>query len=159
MHGEGVKYDYARYLIFEFHRGRKSIESARKSKALRPHPIYLGGVLVLTRIIYYALNIMHMLPAPLHIPQGVIPRHSTRPRDRASKPQAPKKEVPKKKEEERKMATRSGVKEEKKTVPISPPTSSPSNETKHFEDELRKAMALSEKEQRKANEEELQLLK
>ena len=28
MHGEGVKYDYARYLIFEFHRGRKSIESA-----------------------------------------------------------------------------------------------------------------------------------
>ena len=62
-----------------------------------------------------------------------------------------RKEKPKKKEEERKMATRSGVKEEKKTVPVSPPTTSPSDETKHYEDELRRAMALSEKEQRKGD--------
>ena len=56
MHGEGVKYGYAHYLIFEFHRGRKSIESAQNSKAVRPHPMYLGGVLVLTCIVYYAMN-------------------------------------------------------------------------------------------------------
>ena len=28
MHKEGAKYDYARYLIYEFHRGKKSIENA-----------------------------------------------------------------------------------------------------------------------------------
>ena len=44
MHGEGVKYDYARYLIYEFHRGKKSIENAQNSKAVCPHPMYLGGV-------------------------------------------------------------------------------------------------------------------
>ena len=150
MHGEGVKYDYARYLIFEFHKGRKSIESARKSKVVRPHPIYLGGVLVLTRIIYYAMNTMHLLPAPLHIPQGIIPKHSTCPQsqDKAAKPQHPKKEIPKR-EEAKKMATRSSEREVKKTIPVSPPTTSPSEETKHFEDELRRAMDLSEKEVKK----------
>ena len=149
MHGEGVKYDYARYLIFEFHRGRKSIESAQSSKAIRPHPMYLGGVLVLTRIIYYAMNKVHLLPAPLHIPQGVIPRNSTRPqtRDRAARPPPPKKEVPKRREEEevKKRATRSGEREEKKATPTSPPTTSPSDESKRFEEELRKAMDMSEK--------------
>ena len=28
MHEEGVKYDYARYLIYEFHREKKSIDNA-----------------------------------------------------------------------------------------------------------------------------------
>ena len=92
----------------------------------------LGGVLVLTCIVYYAMDKIDLLPSPLHIPHGVIPRHSTRPQvwDRATQQPAPKKEVPKKKEDERKMANRSGVKEEKKAVPVSPPTSSPSEEQK-----------------------------
>ena len=86
IHGEGVKYDYARYLIFEFHRGEKSLESALNSKAVHPHPMYLGGVLVLTRIVYYAMGKINLLPSPLHIPHGIIPKHSTRPqaRDRAA---------------------------------------------------------------------------
>ena len=106
------------------------------------------------------MNTVHLLPAPLHIPQGIIPKHSTRPqsRDRAAKPQPPRKEVPKR-EEERKMVTRSGEREGKKTIPVSPPTTSPFEETKHFEDKLRKAMELSKKEKKKGDEEELQLLK
>ena len=64
-----------------------------------------------------------------------------------------------KREEAKKMATRSGEREEKKTIPVSPPTTSPSEETKLFEDELRRAMDLSEKEVKKGDEEELQLLK
>ena len=43
------------------------------------HPIYLGGVLVLTRIVYYAMGKINILPPPLHIPHGVITKHSTRP--------------------------------------------------------------------------------
>ena len=57
------------------------------------------------------------------------------------------------------MATRSGEREVNKTIPLSPPTTSPSEETRHFEDELRRAMDLSEKEVKKGDKEELQLLK
>ena len=57
------------------------------------------------------------------------------------------------------MATRSGEREVKKTIPMSPPTTSPFEETKHFEEELRRAMDLSKKEVKKGDEEELQLLK
>ena len=56
MHWEGVKYDYARYLIYEFHRGKKSIDNAQNSKVVRPYLMYLGGVLVLTRIVYLAMG-------------------------------------------------------------------------------------------------------
>ena len=73
VRGEGVKYDYAHYLLFEFERGRKSIDVARASKAKRPQPIYLGGVLVLTRIVYYAMGAIDRLPAPIEIPADVIP--------------------------------------------------------------------------------------
>ena len=105
MHGEGVKYDYARYLIYEFHRGKKSIENAQNSKAVCPHPMYLGGVLVLTRIVYYAMGKINILPLPLHIPYGVIPRHSTRPqaRDRPAREPAPRKEMPKRRVEKEKQ--------------------------------------------------------
>ena len=68
MHGEGVKYDYARYLIYEFHRGKKSIENTHNSKEARPHSMYLGGVLVLTRILYFAMGKLAQLLPPLHIP-------------------------------------------------------------------------------------------
>ena len=57
------------------------------------------------------------------------------------------------------MATRSGEREARKTIPALPPTTSPSEETKHFEEELRRAMELSEKEKKKGDKEELQLLK
>ena len=57
------------------------------------------------------------------------------------------------------MATRSGEREVKKAIPLSPPTTSPSEETQRFEEELRKAMDLSKKEVKKGDEEELQLLK
>ena len=75
---EGVKYDYARYLIYKFHRGKKSIEHTRNSKSVRPNPMYLGGVLVLIQIVYFAMGNLAQLPPPLHIPQGIIPRHTTR---------------------------------------------------------------------------------
>ena len=68
MHREGVKYDYAQYLIYEFHRGRKSIEHTRNSKAVKPHSMYLGGVLVLTKIVYFAMGKLSQLPLPFHIP-------------------------------------------------------------------------------------------
>ena len=79
MHGESVKYNYARYLIYELHRGKKSIDNAQNSKVVRPHPIYLGGVLVLTRIVYFAMGKIDLLTPPMHIPYGVIPKHTTRP--------------------------------------------------------------------------------
>ena len=43
-----------------------------------------------------------LLPPPLHIPYGVIPKHTTRPqaRDRLAREQAPQKEVPKRYVEE-----------------------------------------------------------
>ena len=53
------------------------------------------------------------------------------------------------------MATRSGEREVKKTILVSPPTTSPSEETRNFEEELRRAMDLSEKEVKKGGEEEL----
>ena len=64
--------------------------------------MYLGGVLVLTRIVYYAMNKINLLLEPLHIPHGIIPRHSTRPQawDKTTRPPPPKKEVPKRREEE-----------------------------------------------------------
>ena len=159
MHGEGVKYDYACYLIFEFHRCRKSIESACNSKAVCPRLMYLGGVLVLTRIVYYAMNKINLFSAPLHIPHGIIPRHSTRPQawDRAAQPPPPKKEVPKRKEEDEmtKRATRSSEREVKKAATRLPPTTSPSEESKKFEEELARAMDLSQKETKKGDEEEL----
>ena len=57
------------------------------------------------------------------------------------------------------MATRSGEREARKTIPASPPTTSPSEENQRFEEELRRAMELNKKEKKKGDEEELQLLK
>ena len=155
-----MKYDYARYLIFEFHRGKKSIENARNSKAVRPHPMYLGGVLVLTRIVYFAMGKIDILPLPLHIPYGVIPKHTTRPqaRDRPAREQAPQKEIPKRsaKEEMPRRTTRSGERLPKKALESSPPSSSPSNqENKKYEEDLAKAMKISKEELKKGDEEEL----
>ena len=160
MHGEGIKYDYARYLIFEFHKGKKSLESACNSKALRPHPMYLGGVLVLTHIVYYAMGKIDILPSPLHIPHGVIPKHSTRPqaRDSVARQPATPKEVPKRKEEDElpKRATRSSERTARKATTSSPPTTSPlDQDSKKFEEELAKAMDLSQKEMKKGDKEEL----
>ena len=133
--------------------------STPSREAVRPHPMYLGGVLVLTRIVYYAMNKIDLLPAPLHIPHGIIPWHSTRPqaRDRAACQPPPKKEVPKRREEEEvmKRATCSGKREVKKAAPTSPPTTLPSDKSKRFEEDLRKAINLSEKEVKKGDKEEL----
>ena len=78
MRGEGIKFDYAHYLLFEFQRGKKSIEASRQSKAKRHMPLYLGGVLVITRIIYYALNASDELPPAVEMPQGITAKHYTR---------------------------------------------------------------------------------
>ena len=53
---EGVKLDFSKFFLSELQRGRKSIVKAKRSMAKRPHPLYLGGVLVITRIVYFALN-------------------------------------------------------------------------------------------------------
>ena len=65
--------------LFMSFTGVRSIENVRNSKAVCPHPMYLGGVLVCTRIVYLAMGKIDILPPPLHIPYGVIPTHSTRP--------------------------------------------------------------------------------
>ena len=75
--GKGVKYDYAHYLLFEIHRGKNSIEASRQSQAKRRMPLYLGGVLVLTRIIYHALGASNELPPPMEMPEGVTAKHYT----------------------------------------------------------------------------------
>ena len=93
--------------------------------------MYLGGVLVFTRVVYYAMNKINLLSSPFHIPHGIIPRHSTRPQawDRAARQPPPKKEVPKRKDEEElpRRATRSGERTTKKATKDSPPTTSPSD--------------------------------
>ena len=78
VRGEGVKYDYAQYLLFEIHRGKKSLEVSRQSKAKRKMPLYFGGVLVLTRIVYHAMGVMDDLPPLVDMPEGVVARHYTR---------------------------------------------------------------------------------
>ena len=129
MHGEGVKYDYARYLIYEFHRGKKSIYNARNSKAIRPHLMYLGGVLVLTRIVYFAMGKLALLPPPLHIPYGIIPKHTTRPLayDKPAREQIPQKEVPQRHAHEGvpRRTTRSGERQACKASKSFPASSSP----------------------------------
>ncbi len=95
IRGKGVKYDYAHYLLFEFERGKKSIDVARASKAKRPQPIYLGGVLVLTRIVYHAMGALDRLPEPIEIPQGVMPKHTTRVFPTDHPPKAKKRPQPK----------------------------------------------------------------
>ena len=112
----------------------------------------------------YVMGKINILPSPLHIPHGVIPRHSTRPqaRDRASRQPTPQKEVPRRREEEElpKRATCSGERMVKKATTRSPPTTSPSNQdSKRFEEELAKAMDMSRKEMKKGDKEELLQLK
>ena len=58
-----------------------------------------------------------------------------------------------------KRATHSGERTAKKAAKDSPPTTSPLDESKKFEEELAKAMDLSQKEMKKGDEEELMLLK
>ena len=54
--GASVKHDYASYLHFEICQGKQSLDLTRKRKALRKPPLYMSGVLVITRIIYFALR-------------------------------------------------------------------------------------------------------
>ena len=96
----------------------------------------------------------------MHIPHGVIPKHSTRPqaRDRAARQPASCKEVPRRREEEElpKRATQSGERMAKKATISSPPSTSPfDQDRKKFEEELAKAVDLSKKEMKKGDEEEL----
>ena len=77
--GDSLKIDFSKFLIRELHRGRKSIVEAQQSMAKRPHPLYLGGVLVLTRIVYHAMGAIKLLPPPIQVPEDVRPRHTTRP--------------------------------------------------------------------------------
>lgn len=66
--GSSIKYDYALHLLIELSNGVKSVVTQRKSHAKRPHPLYLGAALVITRIIYRALNKLDQLPDPWVMP-------------------------------------------------------------------------------------------
>ena len=164
MHEGGIKDDSAQYLIYEFHRGKKSIDNAGNSKFVRPHLMYLGGVLVLTRIFYFAMGKLALLPPPLHIPHGVTPKHTTRPlaHGRPAREQAPQKEVPQRHahEDVPRRTTRSGERQARKASKSSPAPSSPSDqEAKKYKEELAQAMRVSREELKKGDEEELQQLK
>ena len=67
-----------------------------------PTSYVFGEVLVLTRIVYFAMGKINILPPPLHIPHGINPRHSTRPqaRDKLARELAPCKEMPTRRVEE-----------------------------------------------------------
>ena len=98
--GEGVKYDYTHYLLFEIHKEKKSIEASRQSTAKRKMPLYLGGVLMLTRIIYHALGAIEELPPPIEMPGEVTARHYTR-KMQKDLPQKRKKTPPRTEETDR----------------------------------------------------------
>ena len=148
LQGTGVKYGYAQYLLFEFERGKKSIEVARNSTAKRPHPIYLGGVLVLTRIIYFVMGAMNRLPPPMGIPEGVTPRHTTRSSafdapKRERRPYTPKKSKSKSEDEgtskrQTKQASTSEARPPSKVI-----QEQSHKEEEDFQKELAEAMHLS----------------
>ena len=71
VYGAGVKHDYASYLLYEIKKGRKSLEKMASSKALRKRPLYMGVVLVITRIVYYAMNRIDELPPTIEVPEMV----------------------------------------------------------------------------------------
>ena len=74
VHGAGVKHDFASYLLFELRKSRKSLEKTRESRALRKRPLYMGVVLVLTRLVYYALDRIQDLTPPLEVPKTIQAR-------------------------------------------------------------------------------------
>ena len=101
--------------------------------------MYLGGVLVLTQIVYFAMGELAQLPPPLHIPRGITPRHTTRPlaHDRMTRVYFPLTKVsqePQQKEGIRRL-TRSKVKELPKMPRSSPITSSSFDQ--EYQEELR----------------------
>ena len=123
--------------------------------------MYLGGVLVLTRIFYFVMGKLALLPPPLHIPHGVIPKHTTRPlaRDKPAREKLPRKEVPQRhtQEDAPRRTTRSGERQARKALESSPAPSSPfDQEAKKYEEELAQAMRISKEELKKGDEEELQ---
>ena len=102
-----------------------------------------------------------LLPPPLHIPYGIIPKHTTRPQahDSPTREQAPQKEVPQRhaQEDVPRRTTRSGERLARKASKSSPTPSSPSNqENKKYEEELDQAMKITKEELKKGDEEELQ---
>ena len=101
-----------------------------------------------------------LLPPPLHIPYGVIPKHTTRPQacDRLAREQAPQKEVPHccVEEEVPRRTTRSKERLAKKISKSSPTSSSSSDhENKKYKEELAQAMKISKEELKKGDKEEL----
>lgn len=76
--GKGVKYEYAQYLLYKITTGKKVLETTRKSIAKRQMPLYLEGVLMLTRIIYFALDVEDNLPPPILMPKDVMTNSYTK---------------------------------------------------------------------------------
>ena len=98
-------------------RGKKSLEKTRESTAKRSRPLYMGAVLVITRLVYYALDRIQDLPPPLKVPETVRARRrpSKQKKDKEKEVQEKKdlaKEKKRKREEEQgqdhKHSTRSG---------------------------------------------------
>ena len=56
---------------------RTTLKCQDKAQAKRRMPLYLGGVLVLTRIVYHALGASNELPPPVEMPEGVTAKHYT----------------------------------------------------------------------------------
>ena len=150
--GEGVKLDFSKFFLSELQRGTKSIREAKRSMAKRPHPIYLGGVLVLTRIIYYAMNVMNELPAAIQMPEDARPRHTTRPDlvgKKSKKKKSTKERKPSPTGETSRISTRGKSRQAEARKSPSPPKSSSSSETEseheldRFDNELEAAMKMS----------------
>ena len=53
------------------------MDANKKSEAKRAMPLYLGEVLMLTIVVYFALEAIELLPLPIDLCEGQVARHST----------------------------------------------------------------------------------
>ena len=65
-----INFDYVSMWLWNLKRAAKSNIKMAKTTAKRPSKPYLGAVLALTRIVYYALDRMGELPRPWTKPEG-----------------------------------------------------------------------------------------
>ena len=90
----------------------KSSITLAKSKAKCPPMPYLGAVLALTRLVYYALDALDSLPPPWEVPENVVIESKT-----ISRPKVSDKERLRKKREEKKRKREESGAQEKPTSP------------------------------------------
>ena len=64
--------DYIGSWLRKLLKAAKSSITLAKSKAKRPPMPYLGAILALTKIVYYALDALDMLPPPWEVPENAV---------------------------------------------------------------------------------------